>query len=222
MYFRNVTLAALSLVFATVVPAQVVQLDSGLQENYAANLFRGESYIDIINTGANGAPALGPSIITGLDAAVGNMCVNVYALDPNEELVSCCSCLVTPDQTIHLGVNSDLTSNTATGVTPSAVTVVLAASLAGTGGSGTSCTYSAALITSVTNGMAAWGTTIQMLGSVPVLTRTAFVPVSGGSGSNLASLAGRCASIIGNNSGAGICTSCAIVREIKIVEPDGL
>src|SRR5581483_12009358 len=111
------------------------------QVRYAANLGLGESYIDIVNTGANGAPILGP----GLGATVGNICVNVYAFDPGEEMVSCCSCLVTPDQVVNLGVNRDLTSKTLTGVIPTSVTVKLVATLAGVGGSGTTCTNSAAL-----------------------------------------------------------------------------
>jgi hypothetical protein len=207
------------------------QQDSGFQERYAANLQFGESYVSITNSGANtnarvaqgavqaldGAPLLGPGIF-GSNTATGNICVNVYAIDPNEELISCCSCLVTPDQTVNLGVNVDLTSNTQTGVVPTSVTVALVATLAGTGGSATSCTYSAGIGGAVVNGMSAWGTTLQRTAEAAVVTtteftttETSFTPVSGsagGTGSNLASLVGRCASIIGNSSGHGICKSC--------------
>ena len=128
-------------------------------EKYAANLNIGESYIDITNTGANGAALLGP----GFGAATGNICVNVYAFDPGEELISCCSCLVTPDQTVNLGVNRDLTVKTLTGVVPTSVTVKLLATLAGGDGTGTSCTNSAASVATATlaAGMAAWGTTLH-------------------------------------------------------------
>ena len=126
---------------------------------YAANLNIGESYIDITNTGANGAPLLGP----GFGATSGNICVNVYAFDPGEELISCCSCLVTPDQTVNLGVNRDLTVKTLTGVVPTSVTVKLLTTLAGGDGTGTSCTNSAATVTTATlaGGLAAWGTTLH-------------------------------------------------------------
>ncbi len=71
--------------FAQNVPAR----DSPFQVRYAANLDVGESYIDITNTGANGASLYGPGyIITN----PGNICVNVYAFDPHEALISCCSC----------------------------------------------------------------------------------------------------------------------------------
>jgi hypothetical protein len=175
--------------------------------SYKANLNIGESYIDISNTGVNGAPLLGP----GLGSAAGNICVNAYAFDPNEELVSCCSCLVTPDQTVNLGTVADLTSKTQTGVIPSSVTVKLLATLAGAGGSGTSCNNSAATVTSATlaNGMGAWGTTLHatpITGSYAT-TETSFMGSTLSAG-ELASIGGRCAAIIGNASGAGICASC--------------
>jgi hypothetical protein len=61
--------------------------------------------------------------------------------------------------------------------------------------------------------MAAWGTTLNIFPIAPfwALTRSPFTNISGsagGAGSNLASLVGRCASIIGNDSGHGICGSC--------------
>src|SRR5580658_1193077 len=148
MYLRNVILAALVLAVAAFAQNPVTA-DSPFQVRYAANLNIGESYINIINTGANGAPLLGP----GFGAAAGNICVNVYAFDPGEELISCCSCLVTPDQTVSLGVHRDLTVKTLTGVVPTSVTIKLLATPAGTGGSGTSCTSSAATVGATTTGV---------------------------------------------------------------------
>jgi hypothetical protein len=201
MHFRNVTLAALA--FATAAFAQnPITADSPFQVRYAANLNLGESYIDITNTGANGAALLGP----GIGVQTGNICVNVYAFDASEELVSCCSCLVTPDQTVNLGVVADLTSKTLTGVVPTSVTVKLLSTLAGT-----SCSNSAATATaaSIVPGLAAWGTTLHptpVAGTVAT-TETAFTPATLSPG-EFASITGRCAAIIGNASGFGICTSC--------------
>src|ERR1017187_9739508 len=159
MRLRKIILAIFAV--AVVAPAQVY-IDHLCSDcvRYAANLNIGESYIDISNDGANGAPLLGP----GFGAAAGNICVNVYAFDPAEELISCCSCLVTPDQTVNLGVNRDLLSKTLTGVIPTSVTIKLLSTLAGGDGTGSSCTNSAATVTTATLAMgsiAAWGTTLH-------------------------------------------------------------
>jgi hypothetical protein len=188
--------------------------DPAFQVRYAANLNVGESYIDIINDGANGAPLLGP----GFGTAAGNICVNVYAFSPDEQLISCCSCLVTPNGLVHLGVNADLTSKTLTGVIPTSVVVKLVSTLAGAGGAGTSCTNSAATATLTALGAApvaggtapgtvAWGTTLHPQGAASITTETPFTPATLSAG-ELASITGRCGSILGNGSGFGICNSC--------------
>jgi hypothetical protein len=183
---------------------------ASVQVRYTSNLNIGESFIDITNTGANGAAVQGP----GFGTQVGSICVNVYAFDPNEELISCCSCLVTPDQTVNLGVNANLVSKTLTGVVPTSVTVKLIATTP-TGTSATSggnCTNSAAGSAgalTVINGMAAWGTTLHATPTAGsyATAETAFTPATS-SASELQSIAGRCAAIIGNASGFGICSTC--------------
>ena len=174
--------------------------------SYAANLNVGESFIDIVNTGANGAPLLGP----GFGGAAGNICANVYTFDSGEELVACCSCLVTPDQTVNLGANRDLTVKTLTGTVPTSLTIKVLATLAGAGGTGTSCTNSAAMVATATlaNGVAAWGTTLHATPTAAFETTER--PFSGATlnAGELASLGGRCASILGNGSTFGVCNSC--------------
>jgi hypothetical protein len=209
MYLRNVILVALVLAMAAFAQNPITA-DSPFQVRYATNFSAGESYIDIGNTGANGAALNGP----GFGVQTGNICVNVYALDPGEELVACCSCLITPDQMVHLGVNADLLVNTANGLKPTSVMVKLVETLAGTATTGTSCTQSAAsaggtAFPLATAGMVAFGTTLHA-GSTAgsfVTTETPFTPATLSS-AELASLTGRCAAILGDLSGAGICNSC--------------
>ena len=204
MQFRKAIFAIFAV--SVVALAQPAAVDAPFQVRYAANLTFGESYINITNDGANGAPLLGP----GFGGAVGNICANVYAFSPDEQLISCCSCLVTPNGIVNLGVSRDLTSKTLTGVIPTSVVVKLVATLAGTGGSGTSCTNSAATVTTATTvpGMLAWGTTNHATPAGPyTVTETAFSPATLSAG-ELASIGGRCASILGNGSGFGICASC--------------
>ena len=178
---------------------------------YASNLTSGDSVINITNTGANGAALNGP----GFGGAAGNICVNVYAFSPDEQLVSCCSCLITPNGLVSLSVNSDLISNTLTGVRPNSVVVKLVNTGADAGFTGTSCTNSAALAGSaafpIAGGSLAFGTTIHgapVAGTFAV-TETAF---SRGtlSRAELASITNRCTNTIGNGSTFGICRSCRV------------
>jgi len=205
MYLRNVLLAA---VFTSVAAFAQITADAPFQVRYAANLNAGESYINITNTGANGAPLLGP----GFGFTSGNICANVYAFDPGEELISCCSCFITPDQTVNLGINRDLMGNIINLVKPTGITVKLLATLAGGDGTGTSCTNAAATVKSTTTGvtgMAAWGTSLhpgQAAGSWAT-TETAFTPSTLSAG-EAASIGGRCAAMIGNNSKLSVCASC--------------
>lgn len=181
------TNSAAAVVFPTEGP---VPVDSFLVR-YAANLNRGDSVINVTNTGLNGAPLLGP----GFGSTVGNICVNVYTFSPDEQLISCCSCLVTPNALASFSVNDDLLKTTLTGVIPTSAVVKLVGSIPGTG--------------ALAGGMAAWGTTIH---GAPVagtfgITETPFRP-GRLSPSELASIRGRCATILGNGSGFGVCRSC--------------
>ncbi len=45
----------------------------------------------------------------------GDLCASIYVFDNNEELQECCSCKVTPNGYLALGVNTQLTANTLTG-----------------------------------------------------------------------------------------------------------
>lgn len=184
------------------------------QIRYASNLTSGDSVIDISNNGVNGASLNGP----GFGAAAGNICVNVYAFSPDEQLISCCSCLITPNGLVSLSVNLDLISNTLTGVRPNSVVVKLVGTATGVAQgqpafTGTSCTNSAAGAGSpaafpLAGGVHAWGTTLHGNASGTFsLTET---PFSQGtlSAAELASITNRCTAIIGNGSTFGICRSC--------------
>ena len=181
------------------------------QVRYASNLTGGDSVINLTNTGANGASLNGP----GFGGAAGNICVNVYAFSPDEQLVSCCSCLITPNGLASLSVNSDLISNTLTGVRPNSVVVKLVNTGAGDRFTGTSCTNSAAVAGTaafpLAAGMLGFGTTIH---AAPVagtfgVTETPFLSATL-STQELASITNRCANIIGNGSTFGICRSCRV------------
>jgi hypothetical protein len=186
---------------------------SAFQVRYAANLSAGDSFINISNDGTNGANLNGPNFGT----PQGNICVNVYAFSPDEQLIACCSCPVTPNGLVSLSVVNDIVSNTLTGVRPNSVAIKLIATATGGAAgaptfSGTSCTNSAANVITLplAGGLRAWGTTLHA-DPVGVLaaTETQFLPANLSAG-ELASLANRCTNIIGNGSTFGICRSCRL------------
>ena len=187
--------------------AQTVSADAPFQVRYASNVSLGDSVINITNTGAIGDSLYGP----GIGGGTGTICVNVYAMAPDEQLMACCSCSVTPSALVSLSVVRDLLSNTLTSVRPMSLVVKLLATQAGTGGNDSNCTNSAATSAAtavLATGLAAWGTTIRSSpATATVVTETPFTPATL-SGGEFASLTNRCAFIIGNASPFGICRSC--------------
>ena len=197
----RIELAALVLACATVAFAQnPISADSPFQVRYAANLGIGESVINITNTGATG----------------GNICVNVYAFSPDEQEVSCCSCNVTPNALVNLGVNRDLISNTLTPAHPTSVVVKLLATSGGSCNAATAGSGASALAP----GLAAWGTTLHLeigdgiaVGEGATtgiaVTETRFTPATL-SAAELARITSLCGFIQANGSGFGICGSCRL------------
>jgi hypothetical protein len=162
------------------------------QARYAANLNVGDSVVDITNSGTSG----------------GNICVNVYTFDPAEELISCCSCSVTPNGLQSLSVRNSLISNTLTAAIPTSVVIKL---LATTGG-GAACNASSPTLPGVASGMLAWGTTLHSTPTSPAtfgVTETPFT-TSTLSPTELTHITSFCGFIQANASGFGICKGCAI------------
>ena len=175
---------------------------------YAANLTAGDSVLNLTNTGANGAALLGP----GFGSATGNICMNVYGFSPDEQLVSCCSCLVTPNGLVSLSIKNDIVNNTLTGVRPNSVVVKVIPTGASANFTGTSCTNAAAVAGNAANPLIASGglgfsTTIHAQGAGFGTTENPMRPGTL-SAQELASITNRCTNIIGNGSTFGICGSC--------------
>jgi hypothetical protein len=192
--------------FATVAFAQdpTIAADSPFQVRYASNLNVGDSVVNITNTGARGA-----GLAAGTSAAVtGAICANVYAFSPDEQMVSCCSCPVTPNGLVSLSAQRDLISNTLTPAVPTSIVIKVLASVP----VGGSCAGSAASPGAITPGLAAWGTTLHTNTSPSggfAVTETAFTPSTLSAG-ELARLTALCTFINANGSGFGICSSCRL------------
>jgi hypothetical protein len=177
--------------------------DSPFQVRYASNLAVGDSVVNITNTGA--------SSTVPFPTQNGNICANVYTFSPDEQLISCCSCLVTPDGLVSLSARNDLISNTLTPGVPTSIVIKLLAS-AGT----TQAACNASIANPLVPGMAAWGTTIHALPVTPGspattygVTETAFTP-STLSPAEYNRITTLCGFIQTNGSGFGICRSCRL------------
>src|SRR5438477_9439217 len=157
MHLRKLIFAALAC--STVALAQIsptnVTVDTPFQVRYASNLnvTGADSVVNITNSGARGA-----ALASGTSASTtGALCVNAYAFSPDEQLISCCSCPVTPNGLVSLSAKQDLISNTLTPAVPNSIVIKLLASTP----VGGSCTNSAAAPGPLASGMLAWGTTIH-------------------------------------------------------------
>jgi hypothetical protein len=184
MYLR-IQLALATVAFSTIVSAQA---DTPFQVRYAANLNIGDSVINITNTGANNGA---------------NICAHVYTFSPDEQLISCCSCSVTPNALVSLSAKNDLVSNTLTPAVPTSIVIKIVAAVQ-------SGSCNAATPGAQVNGLAAWGTTLHVIPPAAVtVTETAFTPATL-SASELARITSFCGFIQANGSGFGICKSCRL------------
>ncbi len=151
-----------------VVPAS----EGEYQIRYASNLNIGDSVVNLTNTGTLTNP--------GALTTSGNICANVYTFDASEELVSCCSCLVTPNGLNSLSVKQDLIGNTLTPGVPTSVVIKLIATIPlgltpnGTGGI---CNPSSPNVSNLLpSGLKAWGTTLHSLPTTPLTYGTTETP----------------------------------------------
>jgi hypothetical protein len=201
---RITTIAVFTFAIAAFGQNNPIAADSSFQVRYASNLAAGDSYVNMTNSGATGAAlpsGTGPSI-------TGAICVNVYAFDIDEQMVSCCSCPVTPNGLRSISVRKDLIVNPLTPRVPSAVVIKLLASAP----AGGSCDGSAAAPGAIVGGLLAWGSTLHadtVSGAGYVATETRFLPATL-SAAEFARLTTLCNFILANGSGFGVCRSCAL------------
>ncbi|MGC2324696.1 MAG: hypothetical protein WA463_18825 [Terriglobales bacterium] len=70
-----------------------------------------DQVIRIVNVGRGGTPLTSP---------VGDICADIYVFDNNQEMISCCSCRLTPNELLSASVAFNLTNNPVTSVVPAA------------------------------------------------------------------------------------------------------
>src|SRR5271165_3538670 len=182
------TLAVASFTFSAAAIAQQIAPDDAFQVRYAANLAIGDSVVNLTNTGASG----------------GNLCANLYTFDPAEELISCCTCTITPGALQSLSVLRSLTSNTLTFAIPTAVVVKIVASSSG------ACNAASITSDSLAPGLRAWATTIHQSPTAATSYSITETPFSAATlvAPELNHLTSYCGFIQAIGSGYGICQGC--------------
>ena len=154
------------------------------------------------NANTAGAPD-GTVYLTNPGTSGGNICAMIYVLDPNQELLECCGCSLTPDSLRTISVNNDLTANP---LTREVLTFGSIKVISSTGAP--TCNPSKPVPTPAVRG---WGTHIQLPASLGISAVNAYLTETDSQDATLSStevshLAGLCGSIISNASGYGICT----------------
>jgi hypothetical protein len=185
-------LLAESVVALAADPAVPAPPDA-LQVRYLSNLTAGDSVLNITNVGSQG----------GFEPA-GAICANVYAFDPSQALVACCSCYVSPNSLHSLSARADLMSNA---LTPSVPTSIVVKILASTPVGGT-CNAASPTATNLAPGMRASAATLHALpkgGFASAETDCSNVVLST---TELTKLTSYCGFIQAIGSGFGICRSC--------------
>jgi len=150
--------------------------DDVFQLKYAANMpvlastptpTAGESLINVTNTGAIAAS-------TGqLGFGGGNLCINLYVFDPQEEELACCSCQITPNSLWSTDVKGILLANNLTPENPTSAVVKALASTVPTGGCNASTVQANNTVAGgniLAPGMRIWGTTLHQSGTAPSFT----------------------------------------------------
>jgi hypothetical protein len=163
------------------------------QVRYTSNLNIGDSFVNLTNSGA-----------TVANGTTQNLCANLYAFDPAEELISCCTCSVTPNALQSLSVLKSLISNPLTPAIPTSLVIKVVATV--------DATCNAATATTLAPGLLAWGTGLHQNSSTVAasysVSETAFSRADL-SPAEFAHLTSTCGFIQANGSGFGICKGCA-------------
>jgi hypothetical protein len=111
---------ALSAVFCTVAVAQSWDV---YQVNYFANRNNTAGFdqvVNITNPGVQGSP---------LSATEGELCANIYVFSADQQMAECCACPITADGLLTLSLNSNLTGNPLTSVSPSSGMIKLVSTI---------------------------------------------------------------------------------------------
>jgi len=134
-------------------------------------------------------------------AVSGNICAMIYVFDAGEEMGECCGCLLTPNQMRYGTIKQIIGTQQWVGITPvHGVVQIVSATPNSLGQCLPTQTY---VPTPTLNG---WITHAQTVAGITDLTEVSLTDNGDADPTESVSLISRCASLIGNGSGAGHCT----------------
>jgi hypothetical protein len=159
---------------------------------YFSNLTSGDSLVNVSNAG------------TSTVHPQGHICANFYVFDPDEELLACCACKISPNAIKSVSLTQDVTPYMVHSATSLIIKLVATTPAAGV------CNPALVTTSNLATGMRAWATTIHAQPIPPGgfgVTETRFARC-GLPPADLALLTTRCAFLQQNGSGYGICRAC--------------
>ena len=194
-------LLGLGLLLLVFLPTLLLADDPAAQtflvDRYSNNAGPGtpmDQILRLINVGVDGTPLTSP---------VGDVCANIYVFDANQEMVSCCSCRVTPNELVTASVANQLTGNPLTSVSPIAGVIKIVPTVAGSG----VCSPTAPSGTSDATLLSGSSTHVEVSGPLSYITET-HVPVAPLGPDEASFLFNACFYVkyLGSGAGRGSCT----------------
>ncbi len=145
---------------------------------------------------------------TGGTSPAGDLCANVYVFAPDQQMLECCSCKVTPDGMRTFGVNTNLTNNSLIANPPHSGVIKIVSSAVPTrissSGSSGSCNNAAGITYAPYGYLGTWVTHVNQAHQLSV-SETHFLP-GVLSTTELTNLQHSCKLIQGVGSAFGICS----------------
>jgi hypothetical protein len=183
-----------TLAFAQTVGEDIYWVNYFANRNNTAGF---DQAVNITNPGVQGSP---------LSANEGELCANIYVFAADQQMTECCSCPITADGLLTLSLNSNLTGNPMTSVSPSSGMIKLVSS-SGTGGACDPTALSAVTGSSnVEPDLRAWEShLVQTTPGTLFTTETSFAPAPLGA-DEAAFLPYTCRFVQYLGSGKGVCT----------------
>jgi hypothetical protein len=187
-----VGLVLLFLVFPASLVAQTYLVD-----HYANNAGPGtttDALLRLINAATGGSPVTSPA---------GDVCANIYVFDASQEMISCCSCRLTPNEVATASVGNQLTNNPLVGIIPTAGVIKILPTAAETA----VCSPTAPSAPSDASLLMGFATHVQISGAATFVTETN-IPIAPLGPDEAAFLPNTCLFVtyLGSGYGKGTCT----------------